>query len=149
MGWMAAVAIGAITPGLNRPTLVLVNLVLAGLFLSFAALLPAALRYSRDPSSSAAAASAASRGSAASGSGGSSEMLHHVLFLLALTLLLIAALNWLAWEVGTVSPHSQARALLSPPTEDGAQQGAPTAREASSKAKKKHRANKQRSKGRR
>ncbi|CAI5461774.1 unnamed protein product [Closterium sp. Yama58-4] len=114
MGWLSAVAIGAITPGFNRPTLVLMNVILVGLLLSFAALLPAALRYSRPPGgdSSSAGSSGSENGSAVEG--GSSEMLYHVVFLLLLTLLLIALLNWLAWEVGTVSAHSQARHLLAP-----------------------------------
>ncbi|CAI5460113.1 unnamed protein product [Closterium sp. Yama58-4] len=117
MGWLSAVAIGAITPGLNRPTLVLMNVILVGLLLSFAALLPAALRYSCPPGGD--SSSGSEDGSAVEG--GSSEMLYHVVFLLLLTLLLIALLNWLAWEVGTVSAHSQARHLLAPAaSSDGA-----------------------------
>ncbi|CAI5969076.1 unnamed protein product [Closterium sp. NIES-64] len=94
-----------------RPTLVLMNIILVGLLLSFAALLPAAWRYSRPPVGD---SSSSGTGSGSTVEGGSSEMLYHVLFLLLLTLLLIALLNWLAWEVGTVSTHSQARQLLAP-----------------------------------
>ncbi|CAI5517708.1 unnamed protein product [Closterium sp. Naga37s-1] len=74
-----------------RPTLVLMNIVLVGLLLSFAALLPAAWRYSRPPVGD---SSSSGTGSGSTVEGGSSEMLYHVLFLLLLTLLLIALLNW-------------------------------------------------------
>ncbi|CAI5535662.1 unnamed protein product [Closterium sp. Naga37s-1] len=94
MGWLSAVAIGATTPGLSRPTL-LMNAILVGLLLSFAALLPAALRYSRPPGGD---SGSSSRGSGSVVEGGSSEMLYHMVFLLLLTLLLIALLNW--WVPG-------------------------------------------------
>ncbi|CAI5930510.1 unnamed protein product [Closterium sp. NIES-65] len=75
----------------TRPTLVLMNIILVGLLLSFAALLPAAWRYSRPPVGD---SSSSGTGSGSTVEGGSSEMLYHVLFLLLLTLLLIALLNW-------------------------------------------------------
>ncbi|CAI5992780.1 unnamed protein product, partial [Closterium sp. NIES-64] len=131
-------------PRPQRPTLVLMNAILGGLLLSFAALLPAALHYSRPPAGDSGSSGSSSSGSGSAVEGGSSEML-------------------LAWEVGTVSADSQARQLLAPAGSShgaadahnaiealDAQEGASGLRGVHGKRqKKKHQSTKRSSKGRR
>mmetsp|Transcript_18002 Transcript_18002/g.54186 ORF Transcript_18002/g.54186 Transcript_18002/m.54186 type:complete len:123 (+) Transcript_18002:78-446(+) len=86
--WLADVAYGALTPGINVPTVAVLNVALLGCIGCLLFLLIGAVS-------------------------SSSWLIPHAAFLLLLAVGLLISINWFVYQLGTVSPAEQQRQLFS------------------------------------